>query len=321
MKIICKYGKFDSTTLLTMINDEDVKKMIENRIETANLFFVNEVQLDFDGKEKKYKENFILDILDNNIIDGEGVTRSYALIEFDSNIILTSIEQTSEFNSEFSFECETKEESQTWLILTDDEADAETVNYIESVIEDVGLFELIGDDPGILQYILNNDDLFDGDYFKDMMLEVSERYIEDIENEDINDNPEDGEYLNRLHEEMVEAGVLEEPEWPKDPDELHQAVEEIKDEIEDKKEEFAVKRDEDYKSGVEWYRDNFGDEELAEFLKNNPRLIDNRSIAIWLFKNDYTNRGNELASYDGVEQYIDVMIKGKKYKYYLYRTD
>jgi hypothetical protein len=109
-------------------------------------------------------------------------------------------------------------------------------------------------------YILSN--FVDEDWFEEVMRESYQWYVDDIKNEG-----------NRLQEEMEEHGVETEEEYI---DCLCEA----------------------YDNGVDWYRQNFGDEDFSKVVEQKD-LIDFDKVIEWL--KDTDGRGC-IASYDGDEQ-------------------
>ena len=100
-----------------------------------------------------------------------------------------------------------------------------------------------------------SDSYIDEDWFITFREEDARYYAEDIKEED------DDEYKNRLVQEMVEMGVIDE----------EQAKEEDFDE-DDYIDEFVEKYTDDGYNAIDYYRDNFGDEQFKEMVRQNNLL-------------------------------------------------
>ena len=138
------------------------------------------------------------------------------------------------------------------------------------------------------------------------MRESEEFYADDIESED------DNEYGNRLIHEMYDEGILEDDDFEKDEDgEIdYTRVKETVD-IDSKKEDFVDKLVENMGDAVEWYRSEFGEDELARTVRDN-NLIDADAVAEEAI--DWDGVEHFLASYDGEEIELDD-------GWYAYRTN
>lgn len=69
-----------------------------------------------------------------------------------------------------------------------------------------------------------------------------------------------------------------------------------------------------YDSAVEWFKDDFGLQELSEYCKKNEHVIDWDGVMEWTKEQD--GRGNELSRWDGVE--YEEEVNGETY--YIYPT-
>ena len=69
-----------------------------------------------------------------------------------------------------------------------------------------------------------------------------------------------------------------------------------------------------YDSAVEWFKDDFGMQELSEYCKKNEHVIDWDAVIEWTKEQD--GRGNELSRWDGVE--YEEKVNGTTY--YIYPT-
>lgn len=151
-----------------------------------------------------------------------------------------------------------------YLVLTDEEANTAHEEYIKNFIDDCGVS---GFTEFAQEYIL--EECLDASWFDEAMKESYENYASDIENED-SDNEE---YENRLEEEMADAGCEDE-------------------------DSFVEHLCSSYDSGVQWYKDNFGDSDFSEAI-NKHCSIDIGKVSEFCIEHD--GRGHSLASYDGDE--------------------
>lgn len=175
-----------------------------------------------------------------------------------------------------------------YVVYDDSEADQAAIDSVKSLIDDIG----------IGGFNINIEDFVEQDWFVEAMDESARSYAEDIKSEGATG------YVNRLHAEMVERGIMEEPE--EDYDEAQ-----LESEVEDNFEAFIESYNDDYGSdGIKWFIDNFGEDEFNNVVKNNG-LIDEDAVAQYVI--DVDGRGHVLNSYDGSEE--------ESNGYYIYRTN
>lgn len=120
-------------------------------------------------------------------------------------------------------------------------------------------------------------------FFDDYQEESNRNYAEDIAGESA-----DG-YPNRLAEELVERGIVDEEDAQKDDFDAEDYIDEF---VED------MNNQED---SIEWYRFNFGEEEFAEVVRNN-NLIDIDEVVDdvdWYDWFDNSTLTDEVLSDDG----------------------
>jgi len=318
MIIKTKYGTIDSDGIK---GDSEGAEFLKGHVDAAEIFFAEDIEIDLDEEDNNIKDSVIELLVENKYTYPE---RALALAD-ENDISFDDIDEPDWGDGKI-FNVGTNDE---WMVITDDEADKETINHIKDSLDDIGMFELFN--KNFQNTILKNDELIDNSWFNKYMEEDTRSYVDEIENESEIDEPEEGDYLNRLHEELCYDGIMDEPEYPELPDEddkdydkireeYDNYIDKLKDIIDDNKEKLINDRINNYNNGVEWYRDNFGDESLKELVENN-NLADNKKIAEWVFDNGYTSRGNELASYDGKEIEISVDYKDENYWFYLYRIN
>lgn len=193
------------------------------------------------------------------------------------------------------------EDGEAYLVLDSDEAREAAIEVVKNDLDDMGI-ESFTDD--FKDWAYRN--AIETDWFDDALRESEEFYADDIESED------DNEYGNRLIHEMYDEGILEDDDFEKDEDgEIDYArVKETVD-IDSKKEDFVDKLVENMGDAVEWYRSEFGEDELARTVRDN-NLIDADAVA------------EEAIDWDGVEHFL-ALYDGEEIElddgWYAYRTN
>ena len=214
-------------------------------------------------------------------------------------------------------------EGAEYIVASDSEADDLAIQSVNGLIDDVGAFGFSDMSTSqIINYYL------DTVWFEEAERESNEGYAEDIASESSSD---EDLYVNRLHEESVNYGLMEELDLPEEPEEPADDSDSLRDaydgiillweekcqklrdnaesEAEGLKYEFAEAMMSD--DSVEWYRDNFGEESLLEIAKSNG-LVDEDAFAQWVIDTD--GRGHILSGYDGEELELEDGL-------YAYRTN
>ena len=149
-----------------------------------------------------------------------------------------------------------------YLVLTEDEREEEFKAYQENLIEDMGLDAFSG---WAQDYIIDN--FVNDEWFMEAMREHFEYYISDI-----NEEPADDEnFENRLKQEIFESGCEDEEDY------LNYLC--------------------DLESPIEWYLNNFGEDEFNTIVKEHD-LINWEDVISWLAREDGYGC---LAAYDGEE--------------------
>ncbi len=172
--------------------------------------------------------------------------------------------------------------NQEWLFLDDTEADMEAERSIQDLIDDVGV-----------TYINGWEDYIDSSFFDDVMDELNRSYAEDIANESSR------EFENRLVKECYDNGLIDDDDFAKEDEESdapdYNECLLDKGELIDRLVDDMNSRERD---SVEWYRFNFGDEQLSEMaIQNNAINMD--ELIQYVIDSD--GRGHTLSNYDGNE--------------------
>ena len=173
------------------------------------------------------------------------------------------------------------EDGDIYLIYTDDEATVNARNAVTDAIDDIG-FNSFSEN---FKNEVIRQQLVDTDWFDDAMKESYEFYSDDIKEED-------GEHGNRLFDEMIENGIISEEDVTEDG-ELVDSVD-----FDEAKERFVQKLCDGWENGVEWFIDNFGEEEFSKVCTQHD-LFDYDEIADMAV--EWDGRGHFLSMWDGDE--------------------
>lgn len=309
MKIVTAYGSIDYSDLDEFELSKETLDYLESRKTASEIFFASEIDLRNEDEEfaSEIQEVAEVAIAENKFSEP---SRAFAIADF-CNVGFGSVEElrTNKFEVEGA----------EYYVLEDDEADEMAKEYSRETLDEHGLE---GMSEHFKSYIYNN--FVNTSWFDDEMEDSHRTYAYDIKSEDATS----GEYVNRLHEEMVERGVMDEPKWPEesdfedDEDGYEAAKDEYRDklesEVDDNIDDFVKSMSDDYDNGLDYWRQNFGSDELAEIINKN-NLVDLDEVAEYMVKTD--GRGQSIASYDNDEHFISIKYKGDAYDYYIYRTD
>lgn len=309
MKILTAYGSIDYDDLGEFELSEETLQYLESRKSASEIFFAHEIDLRDEDEEfhSAIQEVAEVAIAENKFTEP---SRAFAIADF-CNTGFGSVEELRTN----SFEVDGAE----YYVLEDDEADEMAKELAKSLLDDMGLE---GMSESFKSYIYEN--FVNTNWFDDAMEESHSNYAYDIKSEDASSD----EYVNRLHEEMVEKGVMDDPEWPDesdfedDEDGYETARDEYRDklesEVEDNIDDFVKAMSDDYDNGLDYWRQNFGSEEIAEIVNKN-NLVDYDEVAEYIVQQD--GRGPSIASYDSDEHYIKITYRGDSYEFYIYRTN
>lgn len=206
MKINTIYGSIDiePNNLKTYELSNEALDFIKRHFAAAEMFFAEEVDLTKISTDENLIQEFVeIVIIENKFTSPE---RAFALSMYTSDS-LKEITESSHDEAEFSTD------SGDYLVLTDEEATERAEERAKSYYDDL--------DPESVLYALEHhgfsEDFIDVSWFNDTMDEYNRSYAEDIQSESASEP-----YINRLHEEMVDKGVLSEPKWPEEDDFTHE---------------------------------------------------------------------------------------------------
>ncbi len=192
-------------------------------------------------------------------------------------------------------------DSEEYLVLTDSEADDWFERYQRDLWDDLGIQSF---SESFQDWIINN--ALDKSWFEDTMNESNKFYCEDIADE------RSREFDNRLVEECYERGLIDDDDFEEDED-GDVDHEQCKKDNDDLIELMVEDMNNDYDDPVEWYKDNFGEEDLSKVaIENN--LVDLDEVIEEVKSLD--GRGC-LAGWDGKEN--SEKVNGEWF--YIYRTN
>lgn len=299
MIILTKYGEVDFDDLNKFELSKEAIEYLNNRKNASEIFFSSEIDLTDESEEfdDLIQEIAIIAIAENKFAIPE---KAFAISEF-LNVPISEVESSRTDTFQINGE--------EYFVLTDEEADEMAFEMQKSLLDDVGID---GFPEGIKSQIYSQ--FVDTKWFDDAMHESNENYAYDIKDE----NADSDEYLNRLHQEMVEKNILPEPEWPDDEDEKDDYKNDLESLIDSSIEEFIAKLNSTYKDGLEYWIDNFGSEAVAD-VANKNNLIDYDGLARYIIQLD--GRVNSIPTYDGNEERIVIKYKGVDHEFYIYRSN
>lgn len=186
------------------------------------------------------------------------------------------------------------EDGTEYIVCTDEEATELAKEYIADTLDTEGIGVFTKD---FVDTVINNGYL-DEDWFDDVQREYEWSYVNDIESED-------GEYANRLIDELVQHKIISEDDLTEDGN--------ISDnfDIEELKEKYVEELCREWNNSVEWYIDNFGRDDLEEVFAH-YNVLDYDAVAELAI--DWDGRAHFLNTYDGDELELSN-------DYYAYKID
>jgi hypothetical protein len=309
MKILTVYGNIDYDDLDEFELSKETLDYLSSRKAASEIFFASEIDLRGEDDEfaSAIQEVAEVAIAENKFSEP---SRAFAIADH-CNVGFGAVEELRTN----AFEVEGAE----YYVLLDDEADEMAKDMARSLLDDIGIE---GMSDSFKSYVYDN--FVNTKWFDDAMEESHTNYAHDIESEDASSD----EYINRLHEEMVEKGVMDEPEWPDESDfeDDEDGYEEARSKYADKLEsdvssnidDFVSSMSDDYDDGLDYWKQVYGSEEISEIVNKN-NLVDLDEVAEYLVDTD--GRGQTIASYDNEEHYIKITYRNDSYEYYIYRTN
>ncbi len=175
-----------------------------------------------------------------------------------------------------------------YLVVDEDTARELAEESVRNLIDDLGISAFA---PSFQNWILENALDYD---FEEALRESESSYIEDIELESSN------LFDNRLIEELVEAGILDDEDFEVDEDgEIDYLTLKDSVDLDAKKEEYLDKLIYDAGDPQRWYIDNFGIDSVKDLVAGGWATLDEDKIASEVIAEDGV--ALQLARYDGEE--------------------
>lgn len=173
----------------------------------------------------------------------------------------------------------------TFRVMDEDEADNAHLKYTEQLIDDMGIGAFA---ENFQRDIMSN--YLEQDWFKECCEESYQCYAENIESEN---SSVYSDCANRLIEECMDACIIDEDEIDEDGEYTGDL-----DLAEEYTQYLTERVEKDYDGNFsQWYLNEYGDESMAQVLKNNPYLLDVKQISDAMIECD--GYGHSLASWDG----------------------
>lgn len=205
-----------------------------------------------------------------------------------------------------------------YMVLTDDEADETHRNFLESLIDDIGIKGIFGYGTWQWNYVVGN--FLEDNGITDYMNEDYRSYFEDIESEnnDLFGNRQIEEVVTMLanngnvsfsleeiveylkHKDLNEESLKEELEELSITLDTFDSIKEFFEKYDDNNDEYIEKCIEiiisEYDNPAEWVVSNFGNDQLTSFIKDGYFSVDIDGISQWVI--DIDGRGPGLAGWD-----------------------
>lgn len=210
-----------------------------------------------------------------------------------ANYLEVPLEDVVDGYTDDVFECNGAE----YTVLTDSEADKAVVDSIENSIDDLGLEAFT---PYFQNWIIENA-IDNPEWFDEALQEDMEYYVNDMDEEE-------------LINELLERGYLSEYDVHYEEDDVDMEHPLINDEnkLQDARESYITWLVEDAGNAYDWYKMNFGDNQVRELIKNGEIGLDCEIIADEA--TSWDGRGHFLSWYDGNELELEDDL-------YAYRTN
>lgn len=220
--------------------------------------------------------------------------------DIDAAIVREYPEESSGYRSNLY---ENLEDNSEWLICTRDEAETYVRDRIYDYISDVGPLEAYSWD-----FVEN---YLDDGYFTDQMEEEIRYQVNDLSYDELAERLEDADIIS-------EDDKIQDPDWEADEDEPDEEPEMIysEDFLDSKRDELVDYEINYYSSGVNYFRDMFGDYYLKEQVEMNPEsAVDINRMVDDLVDDAYF--GDELAE-DGEEIELAIRDENNQVKEWFY---
>lgn len=182
------------------------------------------------------------------------------------------------------------EDGEEYLVCDEDEAREKAEESIKNFIEECGI---TGFTESFQTWIIDN--AVESDWFEDAMREGNEFYFDDILEESSD------EFESRAVEELYERGLIDDEDFDEDED-GNVDHSQFRGDPRDYKDAFVDDMCEGWDDPVQWFRDNFGDEQFTEAVVRH-NLIDIDAVVDTAI--EWDGIAHFIATYDGDEIELD----------------
>ena len=178
------------------------------------------------------------------------------------------------------------EDGEEYLVCDEDEAREKAEESIRNFIDDFGFTGFTED---FQEWIKNN--AIDTEWFEDAMREGNEFYFDDILEEDSD------KFESRAVEELYERGLIDDEDFDEDED-GNVDYTQFRGDPRDYKDDFVDDMCEGWDDPIEWFRDNFGDEQLTEVITRHDLIVIDVVVDTAI---EWDGIAHFIATYDGDE--------------------
>jgi hypothetical protein len=182
------------------------------------------------------------------------------------------------------------EDGEEYLVCDEDEAREKAEESIRNFIDECGIE---GFTKGFQDWIVDN--AVESDWFEDAMREGNEFYFDDILEEGSD------EFESRAVEELYERGLIDDEDFDEDED-GNVDHSQFRGDPRDYKDAFVDDMCEGWDDPIQWFRDNFGEEQFTEVVTKH-NLIDIDAVVDTAI--EWDGIAHFIATYDGDEIELD----------------
>lgn len=182
------------------------------------------------------------------------------------------------------------EDGEEYLVCDEDEAREKAEESIRNFIDDCGIE---GFTENFQEWIMDN--AIESDWFEEAMTEANGFYFDDILEEGSD------EFESRAVEELYERGLIDDEDFDEDED-GNVDHSQFRGDPRDYKDSFVDDMNEGWDDPIQWFRDNFGDEQFTEAVMGH-NLIDIDSVVDTAI--EWDGVAHFIATYDGDEIELD----------------
>ena len=270
--VTTNYGKANTINVI----------VLTQTLETITLYPVDASYLEtkFNHIIQLYRQDKELDIKftkDKNLKEGKIMATFEEKRQALANYLGCDVEEIEEGYDENHF----SHDGEDYAVYTDSEADQATYDYMENIIDELGLDAFT---PAMQDWIVENA-IDNTDWFDEALEEDANNYVDDLSDDEV-------------VEEAIGYDIIDEDDAYIEDEDGNQEINPELD-IEDLGEQLVQAMVDGEPNAYEWYKTNFGENQIRELIQNGEITLDYQAIADEC--NNWDGRGNSLASYDGEE--------------------